>query len=63
MSVNVSFTTVAETQNNIPDGMIPKDVVVRNRNRQAGIVNKPNKAQTKSSNSKNRRKDDSSDDE
>ncbi|XP_014210655.1 formin-binding protein 4 [Copidosoma floridanum] len=32
------------SQSNIPEGMIPKDVVVRNRNRQAGIVNKPAKS-------------------
>lgn len=32
-----------QMQNSIPDGMIPKEVVVRNRNRQAGIINKPTK--------------------
>ncbi|OXU22635.1 hypothetical protein TSAR_013641 [Trichomalopsis sarcophagae] len=42
----------AQTQSNIPEGMIPKEVVARNRNRQAGIPNKPAKPPSKSEISK-----------
>lgn len=42
---------VAQPQS-IPEGMIPKEVVARNRNRQAGIVNKSEKASAKANNAK-----------
>ncbi|KAJ8667431.1 hypothetical protein QAD02_009094 [Eretmocerus hayati] len=66
-SSNVSqwppFNKYSEAQSNIPDGMIPKEVVARNRNRQAGIVNKSSKSQDKIGGLKSSHKtDDSSDD-
>ncbi|XP_014221578.1 fibrous sheath CABYR-binding protein-like [Trichogramma pretiosum] len=53
----------SDSQNNIPDGMIPKEVVARNRNRQAGIINKPEKPLHKSDSTKTRKRNESSDDE
>lgn len=34
---NFSANTDPEMQTNIPEGMIPKEVVARNRNRQVGV--------------------------
>lgn len=41
-----------DTQQSIPEGMIPKEVVARNRNRQAGILTVKEKSPVKTSNTK-----------
>jgi hypothetical protein len=58
------YILVSQSQSNIPEGMIPKEVVVRNRNRQAGILSKPVKPPVKTDKCRSPgfRKDDSSDD-
>nr|XP_046481673.1 formin-binding protein 4-like isoform X1 [Neodiprion pinetum] len=57
--------TYPELQTNIPEGMIPKEVVARNRNRQVGISrgNQPSTELTTEAPKKTGPKDDESDDE